>query len=864
MSGLLARGFFLVSIVLLSVWPMLVGHRIAFRDASHFYLPLYDYVADRTADEWMPLWNPLDQGGMPLIGESSTAVLYPIRYAVYSLPLDSAAKLNAYIAVHLLLAAMGAWWLATQWGATHAGALIAALSYPLSGSVYSLCCNPPFLVGASWIPFAIGICRLKPSQDTSRRDSSRRIAGFGSVIALMVLGGDPQSALNVVLVVMSVVVVRLVAKLVGRRQHHRQVDDDIGSERLSIGNRPQPRDSRLNPGFGDAIAMVRLLAFGSLLAAGLASIQIAAALDWSAQSERIGRSFRSECYEFSLPPWHSVEILTARPYGHPFPINRRVSSLIPGDGRMWTPSLYAGLLLGFAFFCRLVRPKTWTSDLWFPLAALSLLLSFGHFGMVWIGQQVPGVLRDSNSAIGGAYWILCSVVPGYDAFRYPVKWLPFFALACSMIAARWSCTRPARLESVLATVLGSTLLVIAAVISITISPSGDKPSTEIPTTTVADEYWGPLDYSGGMTIARNSCLWSVVVLTGITLLRRQLWTRMRPASVGDTSRINLRRWQFTLVLLTAADCLISASTLLPWVNIEQTQKLANQASPSQIQGLRTLRTQDGNWPSNWRQTSSPDRATEVAASERLAWFGRWHLAEHRSVFNGMVSIRSRRHAQFWESVKYHSHAMTDAEYLEFWNRLKKWLAIDSVSHTDGDQFVAAGGHALVSCQRFSVPDSESLRLHLDWLPETEVDEVVRRIAIDQDFALPTVAAAPPDTATAETKPVQENTAPPAIMNRAGQSEVEVRSESSCLLERCVYQDGNWVARVNSVDANLSHEIPVYRCGGLNQAVRLPAGHWNVRFEYRPWWLRLTLAITAVSLVVLIRLTWGIVVRENPR
>ena len=83
-----------IAIVVLFASVLTGEERLAFRDVSHFYTPLYEYVASRTSDHWLPLWNPLDQTGLPLVGETTTAVLYPVRWAVFSLPLPAAQALS--------------------------------------------------------------------------------------------------------------------------------------------------------------------------------------------------------------------------------------------------------------------------------------------------------------------------------------------------------------------------------------------------------------------------------------------------------------------------------------------------------------------------------------------------------------------------------------------------------------------------------------------------------------------------------------------------------------------------------------------------------------------------------------------------
>ena len=87
--------------------PALVGReRLAFRDVSHFYTPLYEYVAARQFEDWGSLWNPLDLTGIPLAGETTTAVFYPVRIAVYALAPSSEIAMTWYVVIHLLIAAV--------------------------------------------------------------------------------------------------------------------------------------------------------------------------------------------------------------------------------------------------------------------------------------------------------------------------------------------------------------------------------------------------------------------------------------------------------------------------------------------------------------------------------------------------------------------------------------------------------------------------------------------------------------------------------------------------------------------------------------------------------------------------------------
>src|SRR4051794_6601075 len=76
------------------------GGQFGYRDAGHFYYPLYQRVqAEWEAGRW-PLWEPEENSGMPLLGNPTAAVLYPgkLIYTAFSYPW--AARL--YIVAHMI------------------------------------------------------------------------------------------------------------------------------------------------------------------------------------------------------------------------------------------------------------------------------------------------------------------------------------------------------------------------------------------------------------------------------------------------------------------------------------------------------------------------------------------------------------------------------------------------------------------------------------------------------------------------------------------------------------------------------------------------------------------------------------------
>ncbi len=595
-------------VILLLLASCLVGvDRLAFRDVSHFYTPLYDYVGARCDDQWIPLWNPLDQTGVPLIGETSTAVLYPIRYVIYALPLSSTVAIAWYVAFHLIIASIAATFAARIAGARRLAACAAGIVYPLSGSVWFLYTNPPYLVSAAWLPLAMGAL-------LSRRQRFSSAIVAGTAMAMMILGGDPQTALHTMIIAALIVTLNVCYRTLRRQSSYRQV---------------------------------AILIVSPLLAALLSLPQLAASISWSRQSDRtrpeletsriappIVGGKRHEAYQFSLPPWHLAELITPNASGSLLPTNRRVSNILPGDGRMWTPTIYAGMIAAIVLIDRLLRVRREGVDPSLAMVMLSLALAGGQFGLGWWLQAGTGRFGNVDSGVGGPYWILYQFFPGYDAFRYPAKWLVFTSLGLSVLTAKWLDDRRTmiqRMRDFRISFLAVAAILVGGFAATTYARMRWESVIDLAKLR-PDRFWGPLDVDGGLIQIQQSLLHSMVVVIvvagSIWLASRRSWTHQRLVMV--------------LMLTMLIDLAVAARSITYSVNVKEEQSLvASIAATPPVNVERWMRTRTGSgWPKIWSQTSSENRLIEVEASQRAAWFGRWHLADREAVLNGMVSIQS--------------------------------------------------------------------------------------------------------------------------------------------------------------------------------------------------------------------------------
>ncbi len=606
------------AIILLLLWPTLIGRdRLAFRDAGYFYTPLYGFVADQTAGQIWPglnmggiadrVWNDRENGGMSTAGETTTAVFYPVRHLVYALIPDAETALAWYVAIHLMIASATAGWLARRAGASDAAAVAASVIYPLSGSVLFLATNPPFLVGAAWWPAAFGSLVVRPS-----RPNDIWIAG-GSTAA-MVLGGDPQAAAHLAIVVAA-----------------------VWGGRLILDRRNDPR-----PLFRGGIGLRPVAA--AVLAIAISAPQLAESLAAAGRSVRTGDRPTPEAYAFSIAPWRHAEWVLPNVHGCPWPVNTRwdrplwSGSVTPVD-QLWTPTLYVGVLpLGLiaaaAWRGRRLKNAQPSMRLWVALAAAACLAAAGAYGPGYlVNQSIAGAgrLLGRNwdmaipGATGGPVWLLRHL-PGMSMFRYPAKWMPIATLgvavatsiAIDRLRGRWPTPQPWGWAAI-------------AIVGVMVAGSA---KFWIPADWPTDIFWGPAQPAAA---ARG---------VGIATMHVALVLAIYAVIAGS----GRRRWATAAVVaLMAADLAVAHRHLVPRIDRDVEQTLLAEFNQSAASSILDQTYDAGGFeirryrfPERWQRTTAADRLVKVEAALRASGFGRWHLERPGPpVLHGFVSVQSR-------------------------------------------------------------------------------------------------------------------------------------------------------------------------------------------------------------------------------
>ncbi len=639
-----SRLIVLASIAGLFVWlfanALFHGGVFVFRDAGHYYYPLFQFVAGEWKAGRVPLWNPYENLGVPLAGNATSSVFYPCTL-IFLLPLDYAWTYKLYVMGHVLLAAGAAYRLGRHWGGSVEAAGVGAMSYAFCGNVLFQYCNAVFLVGAAWLPLAVLAAdrMLSEGRGTRGEGRVRWAVAFGVVLALVTLGGNAELAYHAALIA--------TMYALWLWWHERRAKAEFTC--------PAPGLARSRPA---------LLALAGGVGLTLSAIQVLPSVEFSRLSARatspIARSVyevpghalcgepafskhgtgwadgllcrrlepgthHEHIYHFSVGPWRLAEYVWPNVGGRQFAVHRRWLEVIPAEGRIWVPSFYMGLVplvlaLGAMRLRRGSPRESWLS--W--LVLVSVIASFGWYGLGWLIQEIRlGAGAEPRGAwvvgapFGGLYWLMTVLLPGYVYFRYPAKLLVIAALGLSMLAARgWdrAFDQPtARLPRCLLWLGGASLLGAAGVLAV--FPLWDDWLADVP----PDILFGPLDTTGAAKDLLSALLQTAVVCGAA-------WWVLRRADRGA-------RWPASAALvLVAVDLAVANGWMVVCAPAGEWQKELRLAAVLQTKEARSA--EDRPWrvfrrpiwmPRSWRASSSPTRLVEAMQWDRDTLWPKYNL-----------------------------------------------------------------------------------------------------------------------------------------------------------------------------------------------------------------------------------------------
>lgn len=843
----------------------------AMRDSAHFYYPLFEWITREWAAGRVPLWNPLENCGVPVLADATSSVFYPGKL-IFALPVDFALRYKLYVVGHVVLAAAAAYGLARRFGASPPASALAAMAYSCGGCVVFQYCNVVFLVGAAWLP--LGLLAI----DRLLRVSCWRAAiGLAVTLSLMILGGDPQMAFHVL----------LIAAVYGVALSWRCA-------------------------WPDWVRRFGLLAASSGIATLLSAIQLLPSLEATQQSERtafnrprnvyeaaavairpakiptpLGEtrgqsifrglvyqppegSHHELIYEFSIGPWRLLELVWPNVGGRMFPLNRRWMSLIPGEGRIWSPSLYIGLLPFLLALLPFISRSNDARLRWLQgIAVLFTLGSFGYYGLGWVLQELhllPPVNGQESvlPGAGGIYWLLVTLLPAYASFRYPAKLLTVAALAISVLAAH-GFDAAFRQRHLLLLKCLMVLGVSSAMGALVLWLLG---GLVIDSIQAGDSTLGPFDGRGSRLDVIFALLHVALVASASVWLLSRAWK-----NAHETPRLQIAAVLLTAVELSAANGwliftgpakLLNAPSLAAAEIHRQNDDATSEAAP-----VRVYRGSLFSWrPRSFGREASHSRMLELAQWEHDTLFPKHHLASDISLVESYGSIKLLDYESLLYVAKQRGRRRSDKTIVPDGRVLRmlgtKYMVLPQT------QTLAFG-----ETPAGSLPEG-TMTSRMD--PDSPRSWIVHDLVVMPPLASPHSIEAV-DQRTAEVlfpqgtirdywvNAVIETSSPPA--NLAAQkstprTSASIREQETCRISQYepqyveiqaqLQQPGlvilsdtfypGWRAYVST--AGTIREVPVYRVNRVQRGVWLPAGRHVVEYYYEPRSFYVGAAITALS------------------
>jgi hypothetical protein len=166
-----------------------------FDDLHGFFLPRYQYAAEAIVFEHrLPLWNPFEFCGSPLLASPQSGVLYPATLLFAVLPLHAA--LQTFYALHLALLAWGVVAYLGRHGVHRAAAavtVVPVVALVFRGPGHLGVDHPNFIAGVAWLPAIL----LATENAVAR--GGRWLALGALAVAAQWLSGYPELSLETAL-----------------------------------------------------------------------------------------------------------------------------------------------------------------------------------------------------------------------------------------------------------------------------------------------------------------------------------------------------------------------------------------------------------------------------------------------------------------------------------------------------------------------------------------------------------------------------------------------------------------------------------------------------------------------------------------
>lgn len=164
----------------------------ALTDPVWQFVPWWTFARAELAEGRLPLWNPHQDGGVPLLGNAQSALGSPLVWP--ALLLGVARGWNLVLLLKIAVALVGTYLWLRDAGRSRAASGLGAVAFALSGPFVAWLAHPHTLVAAP-LPFVLLFARR-----VGKHPGARNLAGLVVSTAALLAGGHPETMLQAAVV----------------------------------------------------------------------------------------------------------------------------------------------------------------------------------------------------------------------------------------------------------------------------------------------------------------------------------------------------------------------------------------------------------------------------------------------------------------------------------------------------------------------------------------------------------------------------------------------------------------------------------------------------------------------------------------
>src|SRR5206468_5784336 len=145
----------LLAVLILAQYPDVIFGQAAFffRDFGFFAYPLAHHHRQSFWQGEVPLWNHLNNCGLPFLAQWNTMTLYPGSAFYLLFPLSW--SLGVFCLLHQFLAGLGMYFLARDWTGSRLAASVAGLAFAFNGLILNCLMWPNNIAALGWMPWVV-------------------------------------------------------------------------------------------------------------------------------------------------------------------------------------------------------------------------------------------------------------------------------------------------------------------------------------------------------------------------------------------------------------------------------------------------------------------------------------------------------------------------------------------------------------------------------------------------------------------------------------------------------------------------------------------------------------------------------------